>query len=49
MAATPLQTAYPPDARAGGRARRIRRLPPTLLVGSAILSLYVLVALTARF
>jgi peptide/nickel transport system permease protein len=49
MTATPLQTAYPPDARAGTHARPIRRLPPTLLVGSAILAVYVLVAVTARF
>ncbi len=49
MTATPLPTAAGPLVDMGARVQRIRGLPPTLLVGSAILAVYVLVALTARF
>jgi peptide/nickel transport system permease protein len=46
MAATPVAAVRGPVWGSGARAQRIRRLPPTLLIGSAILSIYVFVALT---
>ena len=50
MAATPLPAlADDPLAAPRARAHGVRALPPTLLVGSAMLAIYVLVALTARF
>ncbi len=53
MTATSLDAAKPEAAAAPptklGVLARLRRLPPTLLMGSAILIVYVLVALTATF
>ena len=49
MAATPLPALGRPPVGLSARVHGIRALPPTLLVGGAILAVYVLVALTARF
>lgn len=49
MAAVPLHTPDRPLWRLGARVQHVRRLPPTLLIGSAILALFFCVALTARF
>lgn len=49
MAAPPLQPASRPLWGLGVHFQRIHRLPPTLTIGGAILSVYFLVAFTARF
>lgn len=48
MAAAPLHTPSRPLWGLGARVRRMRRLPPTLLIGSGILALFFCVALTAQ-
>jgi peptide/nickel transport system permease protein len=49
MTATPLPALGGLPVGLSARVHGIRALPPTLLVGCAILAVYVLVALTARF
>jgi len=49
MAATSPPAAPGPLVGLRTRAQRIRHLPPTLLAGGAILAVYVLVAITARW
>jgi peptide/nickel transport system permease protein len=46
MAVTPIPAAHGPRWDRSPGVQRVRRMPPTLLIGSAILSVYVLVAFT---